>query len=155
MKITGSCCISHILFCFLTSNVYAGPPQDQVTDAAVYQQLQQMPFMQGMNDFQAKYDKIKEERQQERKAIQDKIYAEELEKARKQGSGNPMYDPYSASEAAAKRRLEPLYAQWKKDDQELEKQMQEDMMNSTGMGKMLKQQQEMTKRYGYQAPVKQ
>jgi hypothetical protein len=62
------------------------------------------------------------------------------------------YDAYSASEWAAKQRIEPLAVQWKKEDQELDDQMQEDMMNNTSMGGMYKMQQEMMKQYGYTAP---
>ena len=62
-----------------------------------------------------------------------------------------MTDPVAAGEWAAKQRLEPLHAQWKQEDQALENQMRDEMMNSTGMGDMLKQQQEMEQKYAYPA----
>lgn len=133
-------------------NVLAQSPYGQQPDPQAI--LNQMPYMQGMQELQAKYDKIKKEREQERKAIVDEIYAEELAKAKKeQATQGPMYDPYAASEWAAKQRVEELGVQWKKEDQELEAQMQQEMMSSTGMGDMLKMQQEMMKQYGHTAPA--
>lgn len=68
-----------------------------------------------------------------------RIYAEELAKAKKeQASQGPMYDPYDASEGGARRRIETLSAQWKKEDQELDAKIQEDMINNTSMGGMYK-----------------
>jgi hypothetical protein len=110
--------------------------------------------MQDVQAFQAKYDNIKKERDLERKAIVDQIYAEELAKAKKeQATQGPFYDPYAASEWAAKQRIEQLGVQWEKEDQELDAQMQEEMMNNTSMGGMYKMQQEMMKQYGYTAPA--
>lgn len=132
--------------------VLAQSPYGQQPDPQAI--LNQMPYMQGMQELQVKYDNIKKQREQERKAIVDQIYAEELSKAKKeQATQGPMYDPYGASEWAAKQRVEELGVQWKKEDQELEAQMQEEMMSSTGMGDMLKMQQEMMKQYGNTAPA--
>jgi hypothetical protein len=131
------------------SSALAQSPEEQAAQA---QAMQQMPFMSGMQELQAKYQKIKEERAQERKAITDAIYAEELARAKQQQAGDAFPDPYAASEWAAKQRLEPLAAQWKQEDQELEQQMHEEMMNSTGMGDLMKMQQEAMKNYGYPDP---
>lgn len=57
--------------------------------------------------------------------------------------------PIAAHEWAAKQHLEPLYAQCKQEDQELEHQMRDEMMNTTGMGHRLKMQQEMEQGYDY------
>jgi hypothetical protein len=134
---------------------FAQPPSVQAPDAQTMQQLQNMPFMNGMMELQEKYRKIEDQRKLERKAITDKIYEEELAKQKEKhaamGASGFNYDPYAASEVAARQRLEPLYAQWAKEDQELKIQMQEEMMSSTGMGDMLKQQREMTEKYSYPA----
>jgi len=135
-----------------TLNVVAQSPYGQPPDPQAI--LNQNPYMQDMQAFQAKYDNIKKEREQERKVIVDQIYAEELARAKKeQAVQGEFYDAYSASEWAAKQRIEPLAVQWKKEDQELDAQMQEDMMNNTSMGGMYKMQQEMMKQYGYTAPT--
>ena len=135
-----------------TLNVVAQSPYGQPPDPQAI--LNQNPYMQDMQSFQAKYDNIKKERAQERKVIVDQIYAEELARAKKeQAAQGPFYDPYAASEWAAKQRIEKLGVQWKKEDQELDTQMQEDMMNNTSMGGMYKMQQEMMKQYGYTAPA--
>ena len=132
-------------------NVLAQSPYGQPPDPQAM--LNQNPYMQDMQAFQAKYDNIKKERDLERKAIVDQIYAEELAKAKKeQAAQGPFYDPIGASEWAAKQRIEKLGVQWKKEDQELDAKMQEDMMNNTSMGGMYKMQQEMMKQYGYTAP---
>lgn len=134
-----------------TLNAVAQSPYGQQPDPQAI--LNQNPYMRDMQAFQAKYDNIKKEREQERKVIIDQIYAEELAKAKKeQAAQGPFYDPYAASEWAAKQRTEQLGVQWKKEDQELDVQMQEDMMNNTSMGGMYKMQQEMMKQYGYTAP---
>jgi hypothetical protein len=133
-------------------NVLAQSPDGQQPDP--YTLLNQNPYMQDMQSFQVKYDNIKKERERERKVIVDQIYAEELARAKKeQTAQGPFYDPYAASEWAAKQRIEELGVQWKKEDQELDAQMQEDMMNNTSMGGMYKMQQEMMKQYGYTAPA--
>ena len=133
-------------------NAIAQSPDDRQPDPQTI--LNQMPYMQDMQSFQAKYDNIKKERAQERKVIVDQIYAEELTSAKKeQAAEGPFYDPYAASEWAAKQRIEKLGVQWKKEDQALDAQMQEDMMNNTSMGGMYKMQQEMMKQYGYTAPA--
>lgn len=135
-----------------TLNVLAQSPAGQQPDP--YALLNQNPYMQDMQSFQIKYDNIKKERDLERKAIVDQIYAEELTKAKKeQAVQGEFYDAYSASEWAAKQRIEKLGVLWKKEDQELDAQMQEDMMNNTSMGGMYKMQQEMMKQYGYTAPA--
>ena len=132
-------------------NVLAQSPYGQPPDPQAM--LNQNPYMQDMQAFQAKYDNIKKEKDLERKAIIDQIYAEELAKAKKeQATQGPFYDPFGASEWAAKQRIEKLGVQWKKEDQELDAQMQEEMMNNTSMGGMYKMQQEMMKQYGYTAP---
>lgn len=134
-----------------TMNVLAQSPYGQPPDPQTI--LNQNPYMQDMQSFQVKYDDIKKEREQERKVIVDQIYAEELARAKKeQAAQGPFYDPYAASEWAAKQRIEKLGVQWKKEDQELDAQMQEDMMNNTSMGGMYKIQQEMMKQYGYTTP---
>jgi hypothetical protein len=79
--------------------------------------------------------------------VTDRIYAEELAKTKQ--SGAP--DPCAASEWAARQRLQPILDRWNK-DQELEVQKHEEMKRSTSMGNMLKQQQEMMKRYGQPSP---
>jgi hypothetical protein len=133
-------------------NVLAQSPYGQQPDP--YALLNQNPYMQDMQAFQDKYDNIKKERDLERKAIVDQIYAEELAKAKKeQAAQGPFYDPIGASEWASKQRIEKLGVQWKKEDQELDAKMQEDMMNNTSMGGMYKMQQEMMKQYGYTAPA--
>ena len=79
---------------------------------------------------------------------------EELAKAKiEQVTQGPLYDPIAASEWAAKQRIEQLGVQWKKEDQELDAHMQEEMMNNTSMGGMYKMQQEMMKQYGYTPPA--
>ena len=147
--------VSGITFAVLLSpvlNAIAQSPDDQQPDPQAI--LNQMPYMQDMQAFQAKYDNIKQKRDLERKAIVDQIYAEELAKAKKeQAVQGEFYDAYSASEWAAKQRIEKLRVQWKKEDQALDAQMQEDMMNNTSMGGMYKMQQEMMKQYGYTAPA--
>lgn len=138
--------VSHALN-VLAQSPYGQPPDPQAV-------LNQNPYMQDMQAFQAKYDDIRKERDLERKAIIDQIYAEELVKAKKeQATQGPVYDPIAASEWAAKQRIEQLDAQWKKEDQELDAHMQEEMMNNTSMGGMYKMQQEMMKQYGYTAPA--
>jgi hypothetical protein len=133
-------------------NVVAQSPYGQVPDPQAI--LNQMPHMQGMQEFQAKYDKIKKQREQERKAVADKIYEEELARAKKeQATQGPFYDPYAASEVAAKRRIEQLTPQWQEEDRVLDAQMQEEMMSSTGMGAIYGNQQEMMQQYGYQPPA--
>ena len=133
-------------------NVLAQSPYGQPPDPQAM--LNQNPYMQDMQAFQAKYDNIKKEKDLERKAIIDQIYAEELAKAKKeQATQGPFYDPFGASEWAAKQRVEQLGVQWKKEDQELDAQMQEEIMNNTSMGGMYKMQQEMMKQYGYTAPA--
>ena len=135
-----------------TLNAVAQSPYCQPPDPQAI--LNQNPYMQDMQSFQAKYDNIKKERAQERKVIVDQIYAEELARAKKeQAAQGPFYDPYAASEWAARQRIEKLGVQWKKEDQALDTQMQEDMMNNTSMGGMYKMQQEMMKQYGYTAPA--
>lgn len=89
-----------------------------------------------------------------RKAVIDQFYAEELAKAKKeQATQGPFYDSMATSEWAAKQRIEQLNAQWKKEDQELDAQMQEVMMNITSMGGMYRMQQEMIKQYGCTTPA--
>ena len=133
-------------------NVLAQSPYGQPPDPQAI--LNQNTYMQDMQAFQVKYDNIKKERDLERKAVIDQIYAEELAKAKKeQATQGPFYDPIGASEWAAKQRIEKLGAPWKKEDQELDAQMQEDMMSNTSMGGMYKMQQEMMKQYGYTAPA--
>ena len=147
--------LSGIAFTVLGSlalNVLAQSPYGQPPDPQVI--LNQNPYMQDMQAFQTKYDNIKKEKERERKEIVDQIYAEELAKAKKeQAAQGPFYDPYAASEWAAKQRIEKLGVQWKKEDQVLDVQMQEDMMSNTSMGGMYKMQQEMMKQYGYTAPA--
>jgi len=144
--------------CSVTSvfSSFAQPPSAQAPNAQAMQQLQNMPFMDGMMELQEKYKKIEDQRKLERKAITDRIYEEELAKQKEKhaamGANGFNYDPYAASEVAARQRLEPLHAQWASEDQELKIQMQEEMMNSTGMGDMLKQQREMTEKYSHPAP---
>ena len=134
-------------FTALAQSPYGQTPDPQAI-------LNQMPHMHGMQELQAKYDNIKKERKQARKVIVDNIYEEELAKAKKeQTTQGPFYDPYAASEWAAKQRVEKLTAQWKKEDQELDAQMHEEMMTSTGLGKMMGNQQEMMKQYGYTPPA--
>lgn len=131
----------------LAQSPYGQPPDPQAM-------LNQNPYMQDMQAFQAKYDNIKKERELERKAVVDKIYAEELAKAKKeQATQGSFYDPHAASEWSAKQRIEQLSVQWKQEDQELEAEMQEDMLNNTSMGGMYKMQQEMMKQYGYPEPA--
>ena len=147
--------VSGITFAVLLSpvlNAIAQSPDDQQPDPQAI--LNQMPYMQDMQAFQAKYDNIKQKRDLERKAIVDQIYAEELAEAKKEQAVQGEFDDaYSASEWAAKQRIEKLRVQWKKEDQSLDAQMQEDMMNNTSMGGMYKMQQEMMKQYGYTAPA--
>ena len=134
------------------STALAQSPHGQTPDPQAI--LNQMPHMQGMQELQTKYDNIKKERQQERKVIIDRIYEEELARAKKeQAAQGPFYDPYAASEWAAKQRVEQLTTQWKKEDQQLDAQMHEEMMATTGLGKMLGNQQEMMKQYGYTPPA--
>ena len=91
-------------------NVLAQSPHGQQPDP--YALLNQNPYMQDMQAFQDKYDNIKKERDLERKAIVDQIYAEELAKAKKeQAAQGPFYDPIGASEWAAKQRIEKLGVQ--------------------------------------------
>ncbi len=150
-----SCVVFGIVLTALASpaqNVLAESPYGQPPDPQAM--LDQNPYMQDMQAFQAKYDNIKKERDLERKTIVDQIYAEELARAKaEQATQGPFYDPHAASEWAAKQRIEQLGAQWKKEDQALDTQMQEDMMNHTSMGEMYKMQQEMMKQYGYSAPT--
>jgi hypothetical protein len=135
-----------------TQNVLAQTPYDQPPDPQAL--LEQNPYMQDMQAFQTRYDNIRKERDLERKAVIDQIYAEELARAKKeQATQGPFYDPVAASEWAAKQRIEQLTVQWKKEDQELDARMQQDMMNNTSMGGMYKMQQEMMKQYGYTAPA--
>lgn len=135
-----------------TQSVLAQSPYDQPPDPQAL--LNQNPYMQDMQAFQTKYDNIKKERDLERKAVIDQIYAEELAKAKKeQATQGAFYDPMAASEWAAKQRIEQLKVQWEKEDQELDAQMQEDMMNNTSMGGMYKMQQEMMKQYGHTTPA--
>ena len=125
----------------LAQTPYGQPSQGQYPYA-------QMPFMQGMQELDEKHRKIEAQRKQERKVITDRIYAEELAKAQQ---GNAP-DPYAASEWAAKQGLQPIHAQWETEDQELEVEKHQEMMNSTGMGDMLRQQQNMMKQYGQLSP---
>lgn len=116
--------------------------------------LNQNPYMHDMQAFQAGYDAIKRENNLERKAITDQIHAEELARAQQQQTTQgSFYEPIAASEWAARQRIEQLAMQWKKEDQELDAQMQEEMMSNTSMGGMYKMQQDMMKQYGYTAPA--
>jgi hypothetical protein len=137
---------------FPALDVLSQPPYGQPPDPQAL--LEQNPYMQDMQAFQARYDNIKKERNLERKAISDQIYAEELAKAKKeQATQGPFYDPVAASEWAAKQRVEKLGVQWKKEDQELDARMHEEIMNNTSMGGMYKRQQDMMPQYGNTAPA--
>jgi hypothetical protein len=147
--------VSGLVFTILVSpasHVLAQSPYDQPPDLQAL--LDQNPHMQDMQAFQTRYDNIKKARSLERKAITDQIYAEELDRAKKeQATQGPFYDPVAASEWAAKQRIEQLGVQWKKEDQELDAQMHKEMMNNTSMGGMYEMQQNMMKQYGYSTPA--
>lgn len=133
MRTTIQAIMAFAAFQLFAVPVHAQSPYGQMHDPQAI--LNQMPYMQGMQEFQAKYERIKKEREQERRAITDGIYEEELARAKaEQATQGPFYDPYAAAEVAAKRRVEQLTPQWKQEDQALDRQMQEEMMSSTGMG---------------------
>jgi hypothetical protein len=87
------------------SDTLAQTPEEQTAQAQAMQQLQRMPFMRGMQELQARYRKIKEERAQERKAITDAIYEEEFARAKQQQVSGTVPDPYAASEWARRGRM--------------------------------------------------
>ena len=122
--------------------------------ALAQQAYQQMPInMNELQKVQEEYQDLKKQNEQERKIITDKIAAEELARAKKEQAATGSFDdPYAVAEMRTKERLQPLTAEWAKEDQELEVQMHEKMMQNSGMGDMYKMQQEMMKGYGYTVP---
>lgn len=124
-----------------------------VATALAQQTYPQMPVnMAEMQKVQTEYQDLKKQKELKRKAITDKIAAEELVRAKQQqASSGSLHDPYAVAEMRTKERIQVLKVNWKKQDQELEVRMHEKMMQNSGMGNMYKTQQEMMNGHGYAA----
>ena len=114
----------------------------------------QVPFnMSELQKVQSEYEELKRQKEQERKAISERIADEELARAKQEVPANgEFHDPHAVAEMRTRERLQPLIAEWKKEDRELELQMHEKMMRNSGMEGMYRMQQEMMKNYGYTPP---
>ena len=80
-----------------------------------------VPDFAKMQEMQAKWDAIKKKKREERRVIKQQIVEEEIAKAR--ANASPGVDPMSVADRAALKRLAPLEAQWKKEDQAREAEM--------------------------------
>jgi hypothetical protein len=138
MKFTAITCLALALLISPVPGAFAGQPYPQ------------MPVnMAEMQKVQSEYQELKRQKQQERKAITDKIAAEELARAKhEQEATGSFADPYAVAEMRTRERLQALSAEWANEDRQLEVQMHEKMMQNPGMGDIYKMQQEMMKAYG-------
>ncbi len=108
------------------------------------------PNMGELQQVQAEFEAQKKQKEQERKAITDRIAAEELARARQeQAASGSRNDPHAVAEMRTRERLQALSAEWKKEDRELEYRMHEKMMQKSGMGDIMKMQQQMMENQGY------
>lgn len=123
-------------------------------DALAQQTYPQMPInMEELQKVQTEYQELKKQKEQERKALTDRIAAEEVDRAKKeQVATGSAHDPYAVAEMRTRERVQRLTPEWEKEDRELEVQMHQKMMQNSGMGDMHKMQQEMMKSYGYTTP---
>jgi nitrogen fixation/metabolism regulation signal transduction histidine kinase len=89
-------------------------------------------MMESMLGMQEKYERIKKERENERRAIVDAVAKEERDRAMANAASlqSQGIDPMSAAEVASRKRLDALYAQWKIEDAALEAEMQADMQRA-------------------------
>ena len=142
MKLINTLITALSLFALPVTGLFAQPPYPQ------------SPMnMNEMQKVQSEYQDLKNQKEQERKAITDKIAAEELARAKQEQSASGSFnDPYAVAEMRTRERLQALTAEWEKQDRELEVRMHEKMMQNSGMEGMFKMQQEMMKNYGNIAP---
>ena len=115
MKFTAITCLALALLISPAPGAFAQPAYPQ------------MPAdMAEMQKVQTEYQDLKRQKQQERKAITDKIAAEELARAKhEQEATGSFADPYAVAEMRTRERLQ-----------------------NPGMGDIYKMQQEMMKAYG-------
>jgi Spy/CpxP family protein refolding chaperone len=86
-------------------------------------------MLESMQALQEKYARIEEDRKAERKAMSEKVAAEERDRAMANAAAlaGQNVDPMSAAEVNTRKRMEPLYEQWKAEDAALELEKQADM----------------------------
>ena len=142
MKLINTLITALSLFALPVTGLFAQPPYPQ------------SPMnMNEMQKVQGEYQDLKNQKEQERKVITDKIAAEELARAKQEQSASGSFnDPYAVAEMRTRERLQALTAEWEKQDRELEVRMHKKMMQNSGMEDMFKMQQEMMKNYGNIAP---
>lgn len=116
------------------------------------QQLQQQKMEQ---------DRQKKERDDKRAAIEKKIAAEELAKAKAAQKAGSWDDPYAVANVETRKRMKPYYDKWKKED-EAEKAISEQqrqayyqqMMQTNDPQELARQQMEMLRKAGLAPPEK-
>jgi Spy/CpxP family protein refolding chaperone len=86
-------------------------------------------MLESVQALQEKYARIEEDRKAERKAMSEKVAAEERDRAMANAAAlaGQNVDPMSAAEVNTRKRLEPLHEQWKAEDAALELEKQADM----------------------------
>jgi hypothetical protein len=120
---------------FLLLGLFAFCAHSQTPDPqAIANQLgpEAAKMMESMLGMQEKYERIKKERENERRAIVDAVAKEERDRAMANAASlqSQGIDPMSAAEVASRKRLDALYAQWKIEDAALEAEMQADMQRA-------------------------
>jgi nitrogen fixation/metabolism regulation signal transduction histidine kinase len=126
---------------FLLLGLFAHGAHSQAPDPqAIANQLgpEAAKMMESMLGMQDKYQRIKKERESERRAIVDAVAQEERERAMANAASlqSQGIDPMSVAEVESRKRLDALNAQWKIEDAKLEAEMQADMqraMAETGL----------------------
>ena len=126
---------------FLLLGLFAHGARSQAPDPqAIANQLgpEAAKMMESMLGMQDKYQRIKKERESERRAIVDAVAQEERERAMANAASlqSQGIDPMSVAEVESRKRLDALNAQWKIEDAKLEAEMQADMqraMAETGL----------------------
>ena len=126
------------LFALPVSGLFAQPPYPQTAIN-----------MDEMQKVQIEYENLKNQNKEARKAITDKIAAEELAIAKQEQSTSGSFnDPHAVAEVRTRERLQALTVEWEKEDRALEIRMHEKMIQNSGMDEMFRMQQEMMKNYG-------
>jgi nitrogen fixation/metabolism regulation signal transduction histidine kinase len=126
---------------FLLLGLFAHGAHSQAPDPqAIANQLgpEAAKMMESMLGMQDKYQRIKKERESERRAIVDAVAQEERERAMANAASlqSQGIDPMAVAEVESRKRLDALNAQWKIEDAALEAEMQADMqraMAETGL----------------------
>ena len=126
---------------FLLLGLFAHGARSQAPDPqAIANQLgpEAAKMMESMLGMQDKYQRIKKERESERRAIVDAVAQEERERAMANAASlqSQGIDPMAVAEVESRKRLDALNAQWKIEDAALEAEMQADMqraMAETGL----------------------